>query len=563
MANLLHLLTFLVLIGSIPVGIFLEKNFFGEDFPIFVGLLLQVLIGNAILFYIRGYEKDKKPLPKIYFGYFLFFLGLSGSFLAGKTIWLLIFWETSTFGAIFIFGNHFLGDKENGSLIALFAVSGISLIFLAMWVFLPHSKIGIQFLLIGLLAKGGFSGMHLWLPEAHSGPPAHGSASFSGLMVNVPLLLFVRYVTPDWNLIGWDIALILFAGVGVFFGGVTAFFNNNVKRSLAYSTIEMLNFLWLCIFVVGYWGKSSDETTNLIGKSFLVLFYITLFHHSISKSFQFLSLGYLCKLKGDTNIDSCKGIGRISGISSIVLGFGTFSFGGIPGSIGFLSESTFLFLGSEIIDLPFGSSVYVLPAILFILFGIVLGVATHFKLYFPIALSIPDENIPEKVAPEIIKNSLKFLGILIFSTPIILYLAYQYYHELFQIPQNLKIWLDTLFLVSIASSLFYLSLVLFRWSHKVKERKSWDCGNKYDGSELSIHSSVISAPLHTSIGRYFNNFSGESKVDGKLFMVIHKTLDLGKFWISRVESGAVSNYLAFSALCLLASIALLFTFKNF
>ncbi len=563
MAYLLHIITSVLLLTSIPLGIYFGKSLIGEDFPVFVGLLLQMIIGNLILFYARGYVEKKEKLVKIYMGYFLFFAGITGSYLVGKSVWLLFFWEISTFGSVFLFSENNFGEKEIRSIIALFAVSGISLVFVAAWVFLPDGVIGLRFLLFGLLIKGGFSGMHFWLPEEQAGAPAHASAAFSGLYVNLPILLFVRYVLPDWNLIGWDIPLIFFTGIGVFFGGVTAFFNNNVRRALAYSTIEMMNFLWLCLFVGGYWWRSEDAQTSLIGKGFLVLFYISLFHHSLSKSFQFLSLGYLCKLSGHTNIDSCKGIGRVSGISSVVLGIGTFSFGGLPGSIGFISETTFLFLSSQIIDLPFGRSIFILPAMIFIVFGIVLGGAAHFKLYLPMAFSMPDEIIAEKKAPGFVANSLKFLGILIFATPVALYAVYHGYKDVFHTPPYLKTWLDTLFLISLVMTLFYFSLILFRWSHRVKERKLWDCGNKYRGSELSIHSSVISDPLHSSIGRYFNNYRGYSKIDDELFKIIHQVLDLGRFWITRVESGAASNYLAFSAFCLIVSIAILFSFQNF
>lgn len=86
-----------------------------------------------------------------------------------------------------------------------------------------------------------------------------------------------------------------------------------------------------------------------LGKSFLVLFYLMLLHHSFSKTFQFLAIGYLCK-KAKTNVlDLCKGV---SGLSSLELGFGTLSFAALPGIIGFVAEGTLLFLISNRLIYP-------------------------------------------------------------------------------------------------------------------------------------------------------------------------------------------------------------------
>ena len=65
----------------------------GIDFPIFFGITLQSILGNFILLYARGDESKDKF--KLLIGYFLFFTGLSGSYLSGKSIWLPVFWDRS------------------------------------------------------------------------------------------------------------------------------------------------------------------------------------------------------------------------------------------------------------------------------------------------------------------------------------------------------------------------------------------------------------------------------------------------------------------------------------
>ena len=235
-------------------------------------------------------------------------------------------------GAVLLYFGQGFHEKAVKSVLALFLASCTSMVFIASWVFLPEGKAGYAFLMIGLLIKSAFSLAHIWYPEAHIGTPSHASASYSGLMLNLPLLLFVRYVMGWWNEIPYSHLLIPLAGVGVFIGGLASFFSKDVKKSLAYSTIEKSNLMCLFLFVASFWIASDVEEYSSLGKSFLVLFYLMLLHHSFSKTFQFLAIGYLCK-KAKTNVlDLCKGVGRVSGLSSLELGFGTLSFAAIPGN---------------------------------------------------------------------------------------------------------------------------------------------------------------------------------------------------------------------------------------
>ena len=238
------------------------------------------------------------------------------------------------------------------------AVAESSMVLLCVWIFLPENDpTGFYFLLIALLIKSAFSGLHLWLPEAHSGPPAHGSATYSGLMINLPFILFLRYSPPSLATFGPIEFLIFFSGLGIFLGGITSFFHSDLKKTLAYSTVENSNFLWLNLLISKFWMGNENPILNQLGFAFLILFYITLTHHSISKIYQFLSFGYLAKLGGSTSTDECKGIGRISGLPFLASSMGSLSFAMIPGTVGFLSESTFLYLTTVVIDLPTTASI--------------------------------------------------------------------------------------------------------------------------------------------------------------------------------------------------------------
>ena len=110
-------------------------------------------------------------------------------------------------------------------------------------------------------------------------------------------------------------------------------------------------------------------------------------------------------------------------------------------------------------------------------------------------------------------------------------------------------------------TVLFVSLVSLRWAHKIQKRKSWDCGNNYGGSELSIPASVISDPLYNSVGRYFISKQGELYFDNTVNKALVSTLNVGRYWIDKVESGEIGYYLLFSAISFLISLLLIIVLK--
>jgi hypothetical protein len=208
-------------------------------------------------------------------------------------------------------------------------------------------------------------------------------------------------------------------------------------------------------------------------------------------------------------------------------------------------------------DLPTDKILYILPAVIFVLFGFAVGSAAHIRLFLPMTLSIPNErNLKKTSEPSSAINwSLGITGLFIFALPILisfLFLFQQPFKSL--IPDYFSDWLWKIGGISIFMVIFYIAIVVYRFSHKISKRRLWDCGSNYAGSELSIASSVISDPLHSSIGTYFNDRSGEPFLDVKIISNLVKSLDFGRLWIDKVESGDLSNYIAFTSLSLLASV---------
>ncbi len=559
--------TSLVLVTISTCLPFIYFSSFGEDplgvgFPIFLGLLLQILIGFSAFMLVQSYETIYSE--RVALGYSIFWTALGICYLAGKSVLLPVALEVASFSTIIIYSGTEFGKKQIESLGALLLASGVSAIFLSAWVFLPdNDPRGLYFLTIGLLVKSGFSGFHIWLPKVNEGGPSHALGAFAGALEIFPLLLFTKYVLP--NLKDPFLFTILFplAALGVFFGGITSFFLKDPKKALAYSSIESINFLWLCLATCGMFQSSEDPELKFLSNSFFILFFISLLHHSFSKTFQLFSIGLVARLRNSSSTDEMKGIGRYIGISPLWMGVGTFSYAVIPGTLGFVSEATYLFLNARILDMPLGRSVFLLPAMIFIFFGIVLGGFTHIRLFLSIFLSFPSQNIalpewnPKK--REWVLISVGTLALMIVLIPILLPFILRLPALTKYVDKSLGDWIQSLSIVSAITVSFVSSLVVFRWAHQVKRRKYWDCGNGYLGPELSIPATVFSEPLHNSIGRYFLTKDGLSILDQFVLGLLKKFLDIGAFLTQNEDHQGeeISHYLAISSVFLISILAVL------
>src|SRR6202040_4446805 len=94
--------------------------------------------------------------------------------------------------------------------------------------------------LVGAGSKAGVVPLHAWLPLAHPAAPSHVSALMSGVMTKVAVYGFLRIVfdllgTPDW---WWSMVVLAAGGITAVMGVLYALMQRDLKRVLAYSTIE-------------------------------------------------------------------------------------------------------------------------------------------------------------------------------------------------------------------------------------------------------------------------------------------------------------------------------------
>ena len=89
--------------------------------------------------------------------------------------------------------------------------------------------------------------LHVWLPLAHPAAPSHVSALMSGVMTKVAVYGFVRIVfelagAPAW---WWSIVVLAAGGVTAVMGVLYALMQHDLKRLLAYHTVENIGIIFI------------------------------------------------------------------------------------------------------------------------------------------------------------------------------------------------------------------------------------------------------------------------------------------------------------------------------
>jgi hydrogenase-4 component F len=186
-------------------------------------------------------------------------------------------------------------------------------------------KAAFIFMLVGYGTKAGLAPMNNWLPDAHSQAPAPVSALFSGFMLSAALYCVMRFV-PVAEIAtgnaGWPLRLL--TGFGLLSIAVSASFipfQKNVKRFLAYSSVEHLGVIALGIGIGGF-------------GAFAAMFHTL--NHSLGKTLSFFSAGRLGQITGSYEMKKLSGsVGR----SPV---WGTGLFGGILALIGVAPFAPFM-----------------------------------------------------------------------------------------------------------------------------------------------------------------------------------------------------------------------------
>ena len=202
--------------------------------------------------------------------------------------------------------------------------------------------------LFGFGAKAGILPLHIWLPEAHPAAPSPVSALMSGVMLKTAIYGLLRVTfdllgTPLW---WWGMVALVLGLLTAMFGVVFAAAQVDMKRLLAYSSIENIGLivmaLGLAIVFTAY------QMNSLAALALTALLYHCI-NHALFKSLLFLGTGSVLHSTHERSLAKLGGLMRYMpwvGWATLV---GVVACAGLPPSNGFASEwlllQGFLFTG--------------------------------------------------------------------------------------------------------------------------------------------------------------------------------------------------------------------------
>jgi hydrogenase-4 component B len=348
-------------------------------------------------------------------------------------------------------------------------------------------------LFIGFGIKAGIMPFHKWLPYAHSASPSNVSALMSGVMIKVAIYGLVRYLLnvlePD---LWWGVVILIFGVVSALLGVIYALKEHDIKRLLAYHSIENIGIILLGIGLYVIFRE-----LGLPELAFLSLA-AGLFHtlnHALFKSLLFMTAGSVVMVMSTRNIEEMGGLIKKMPYTGTLFLIGAVAISALPPLNGFVSELMIFqaFFQSFSMGSPSMAILLFIGLSLFALTS-ALAAACFVKAFGIIFLATPRSEEAAKaheVAPGMIIGP-AILAALCFLFGIGSYQIFNYLGYRSPIP-------DMLVIALILTGFLIVSLLFIRLAANRRKRISdtWACGLPALNARMEYTASGFSDPILT------------------------------------------------------------------
>ena len=199
------------------------------------------------------------------------------------------------------------------------------------------SALVLALMLIGAGSKAGLVPLHVWLPLAHPAAPSHVSALMSGVMTKVAVYAFIRVVFDLIGQTSWwmSAAILLLGGVTAVLGILQAMLEKDLKRLLAYSTIENIGIIFVGLgLALAFRGSGMALAAALAFTG--AMFHIV--NHSLFKSLLFMGAGAVLTATGERDMEKLGGLIHRMPQTSLAFLAGCLAISALPPLNGFVSE---------------------------------------------------------------------------------------------------------------------------------------------------------------------------------------------------------------------------------
>ena len=200
-------------------------------------------------------------------------------------------------------------------------------------------------LFIGFGMKAGLFPMHIWLPEAHPAAPSHVSAIMSGVMIKTGIYGIVRLmqaIDANTELLYTIGLIVLLSGIVTgLWGVIFAAMQNDVKRLLAYSSIENIGVILIGLGIAAVGHAAGSDLIGMCGMCGALLHTV---NHSLFKTMLFFGAGNIYSKMHTTTMNRMGGIAKHMPLTAALMAFAVAAICALPPLNGFVSE-LFIYIG--------------------------------------------------------------------------------------------------------------------------------------------------------------------------------------------------------------------------
>jgi len=320
--------------------------------------LVVVNLGGAITgLYAIGYGSHESAPHRVLPFYPAFIAGMNLVLVAGDAFTFLVSWEFMSLSSwALVMAHHRVRDNAFAGYVYLVMASAGTLALLLAFGLLAgaggdytfdairqnhlsplFAGLVLGLALLGAGSKAGIVPLHVWLPLAHPAAPSHVSALMSGVMTKVAVYGFIRIVFdlmgpgPWW----WATVVLALGAVTAVMGVLYALMQHDLKRLLAYHTVENIGIIF-----IGLGLALAFRASGMMPAAALALT-AALFHvlnHSFFKSLLFFGSGAVLGATGERDMEHLGGLIHRMPATAFLFLAGCVAISALPPLNGFVSE---------------------------------------------------------------------------------------------------------------------------------------------------------------------------------------------------------------------------------
>ena len=278
-------------------------------FMVLVISLLVVVCSLYSLTYMREYEG--KGAAAMGFFMNLFIASMVALLVMDNAFWFIVLFEMMSLSSWFLVIARQDKTSINAGMLYFFIAHAGSVLIMIAFLLMGRESGSLDFAsfrtlslspglasavfllaFFGFGAKAGMMPLHSWLPRAHPAAPSHASALMSGVIVKIGIFgilkvamdLLAQTGLPLW----WGILVMAIGAISALLGVLYALAEQDIKRLLAWSTVENVGIILLAVGVAMVGLSLHDPLLTVVG---LLGALFHLLNHALFKGLLFLGAG--------------------------------------------------------------------------------------------------------------------------------------------------------------------------------------------------------------------------------------------------------------------------------